>query len=76
MTGGTSGLGAIAVDRLLAEPGTRLLVGARGSASPAADRAETLPVDLASLGSVRRFAAAVGERLGPATIDALILNAG
>jgi NAD(P)-dependent dehydrogenase (short-subunit alcohol dehydrogenase family) len=73
MTGGTSGLGQVAAGRMLAAPGTRLLLGARRPGPPAA---ETLPLDLAHLDSVRSFAAAVGERLGATPIDALVLNAG
>jgi NAD(P)-dependent dehydrogenase (short-subunit alcohol dehydrogenase family) len=73
MTGGTSGLGQLAASRMLAAPGTRLLLGARRQGPPGT---ETLPLDLAHLDSVRSFAAAVGERLGATPIDALVLNAG
>jgi NAD(P)-dependent dehydrogenase (short-subunit alcohol dehydrogenase family) len=73
MTGGTSGLGQVAANRLLATPGTRLLLGARRPGPPAA---ETIPLDLAYLDNVRSFAAAVGERLDAIPIDALVLNAG
>ena len=73
MTGATSGLGQIAASRLLATPDTRLLLGARRPGPP---DAETLPLDLARLDSVRAFAAAVGQRLGATPIDALVLNAG
>jgi NAD(P)-dependent dehydrogenase (short-subunit alcohol dehydrogenase family) len=52
---------------------TWLLLGARRPGPPAA---ETLPLHLAHLDSVRSFAAAVGERLGATPIDALVLNAG
>jgi NAD(P)-dependent dehydrogenase (short-subunit alcohol dehydrogenase family) len=75
MTGGTSGLGQVAADRLLATPATRLLLGTRRPGPPAA-AAETLPLDLTRLDSVRSFAAAVSERLGATPIDALVLNAG
>jgi NAD(P)-dependent dehydrogenase (short-subunit alcohol dehydrogenase family) len=75
MTGGTSGLGQLAASRMLAAPGTRLLLGARRPGPPAAG-AETLPLDLAHLDSVRSFATAVGERLGATPLDALVLNAG
>lgn len=67
MTGGSSGFGAIAVQRFT---GTRLLMGAR---SPSAD---AIPLDLTSLDSVRAFAVTVRERLGDTRIDALVLNAG
>src|SRR4029453_14753733 len=73
MTGGTSGLGQVAANRLLATPSTRLLLGARRPGPPAA---ETIPLDLAYLDSVRSFAAAVGERLGTDPIGTLVLNAG
>jgi NAD(P)-dependent dehydrogenase (short-subunit alcohol dehydrogenase family) len=73
MTGGTSGLGQIAASRMLAAPGTRLLLGARRQGPPGT---ETLPLDLTHLESVRSFAAAVGDRLGATPIDALVLNAG
>lgn len=73
MTGGTSGLGQVAASRMLAAPGTRLLLGARRPGPPAT---ETLPLDLTRLDSVRSFAMAVDERLGAIPIDALVLNAG
>jgi NAD(P)-dependent dehydrogenase (short-subunit alcohol dehydrogenase family) len=73
MTGGTSGLGQVAANRLLATPSTRLLLGARRPGPPAA---ETIPLDLAYLDNVRSFAAAVGGRLDAIPIDALVLNAG
>jgi len=73
MTGGTAGLGKVAAEQMARAPGTRLLLGARNSA---AGSIETLPLDLARLSGVRAFAKAVDERLGPATIDALVLNAG
>lgn len=70
MTGGSAGFGAIAVQRLTQSAGTRLLVGAR---SPSAD---TVPLDLTRLDSVRAFARSVGEQLDDTRIDALLLNAG
>jgi NAD(P)-dependent dehydrogenase (short-subunit alcohol dehydrogenase family) len=73
MTGATSGIGAVAAKRLLAMPETRLIAGARGAA-PAG--LESLPLDLASLASVRAFAAAVIKALDGVLIDALVLNAG
>jgi NAD(P)-dependent dehydrogenase (short-subunit alcohol dehydrogenase family) len=73
MTGATAGFGRVAAEQLLARPGTRLIVGARGAPLPGA---ETLPLDLASLEQVRRFADAVAATLGAGTIDSLILNAG
>ncbi|KPF63442.1 hypothetical protein IP88_13995 [alpha proteobacterium AAP81b] len=76
MTGATAGIGRDAAMRLLARPGTRLIVGARGSGAPAPAGAETLPLDLASLASARAFVAAVEAALGDTPIDALVLNAG
>ncbi|MEU6710218.1 SDR family NAD(P)-dependent oxidoreductase [Nonomuraea sp. NPDC046802] len=70
MTGGTSGLGAHAAERMAAA-GANLLIGAR---RPVQDGLVSL--DLARLDSVRAFASAVGERLGSAPIDVLVLNAG
>jgi NAD(P)-dependent dehydrogenase (short-subunit alcohol dehydrogenase family) len=73
MTGGTSGFGAVAAYRIAAAPDTRLLIGARGTPP---DGIEALPLDLATLTSVRSFAASVIDRLGDAGIDTLVLNAG
>ncbi|MFC3962432.1 SDR family NAD(P)-dependent oxidoreductase [Nocardia jiangsuensis] len=70
MTGGTSGIGAVAVERLRGEH--RVVLGARRPPSGV----ESLPLDLMSLASVRTFAAGVRHRLGAETIDALVLNAG
>ncbi|MFG1945565.1 SDR family NAD(P)-dependent oxidoreductase [Nonomuraea sp. NPDC048826] len=71
MTGGTSGFGAIAAERL-ARDGARLLIGARREA-PAG---EAIPLDLTELASVRSFAESVRARLGTTPVDALVLNAG
>ena len=77
MTGATSGIGAHALARLTARPGTRAIIGARPSATrPALDGVEMLPLDLASLADVRAFAAAVLDRLNGEKIDMLVLNAG
>jgi NAD(P)-dependent dehydrogenase (short-subunit alcohol dehydrogenase family) len=73
MTGGTAGIGLVALEQIRRRSDVRLLVGARGQA-PAG--AESLPLDLARLASVRSFAAAVEEWLGEASIDSLVLNAG
>ncbi|HXW82399.1 MAG TPA: SDR family NAD(P)-dependent oxidoreductase [Acidimicrobiales bacterium] len=74
MTGATSGIGAVALERLVAQPSTEVIVGARASRSVAG--ATVLPLDLASLESTRSFAAAVRERLGDVAINMLALNAG
>ncbi len=76
MTGATGGIGLEAARRLIADPGVRLIVGARTPnrlAGPLRGRAEALPLDLASLASVRAFAA---EAAAGDPIDVLILNAG
>lgn len=73
MTGGTSGFGELAARQVLAAEDVRLLIGARG---PAPTGAESIPVDLTSLESVRAFAESVSTQLGDAEIDALVLNAG
>lgn len=76
MTGATAGLGAHAAQHIAAQPGTRVIIGARGT-SPAVPRgAEVVPLDLASLDSVREFDDAVTRLLGDARIDVLVLNAG
>lgn len=75
MTGATGGLGAKAAAHFTADPGIRLIVGARG-AGRTVPGAQVLPLDLVSLASVRDFAAGVQERLGEDKIDALVLNAG
>jgi len=75
MTGATAGLGAQALQRIAASPGTRVVVGARGSGRIVPSGVEVLPLDLASLASVREFAEAVKRKLG-AQIDVLVLNAG
>lgn len=72
MTGGTSGLGQAAAGRIRSAPDTRLLVGAR----PSLASIGTWPLELASLASVREFAAAVTDELGATDIDTLVLNAG
>jgi hypothetical protein len=73
MTGGTSGLGAVAAKIILRSKNLRLLLGSRGGIISGA---ETVPVDLASLKSVRHFSEEVIRRLEGSFIDVLILNAG
>lgn len=70
MTGGTSGFGAVAADRIRRDGEANLLLGARSESRG------TLPLDLADLDSVRGFAAGVRGRLGAGQMDALVLNAG
>ena len=75
MTGATSGIGANAAVRIAAQPNIRLIIGARGGHS-GPEGAEVIPLDLASLASVRTFADDVKKRLDGAHIDMLVLNAG
>jgi NAD(P)-dependent dehydrogenase (short-subunit alcohol dehydrogenase family) len=76
MTGATAGLGAHAVQRIAAQPDMRVIIGARGSGRTVPRGVEVIPLDLASLASVREFADAVMRQLGDARIDILVLNAG
>jgi NAD(P)-dependent dehydrogenase (short-subunit alcohol dehydrogenase family) len=76
MTGATAGIGLEAAKRLLGRGPCALIVAARNphTAPPLLQRqAELRPADLASLDSVRTFAARL---LGEAPIDAMVLNAG
>jgi NAD(P)-dependent dehydrogenase (short-subunit alcohol dehydrogenase family) len=73
MTGGSRGIGAEALRHLRALPGTRILLGVRGEV-PAG--VTGLPLVLANLASVHRFADAVIAALAGTRIDALVLNAG
>jgi NAD(P)-dependent dehydrogenase (short-subunit alcohol dehydrogenase family) len=75
MTGATAGLGEHAARQILAEPDSRVIIGARGPRS-GPDGTEALPLDLNSLASVRTFADAVKTRLAGSPIDMLVLNAG
>ncbi|WP_230396412.1 SDR family NAD(P)-dependent oxidoreductase [Streptomyces blattellae] len=76
MTGATAGLGAHALQRIAAQPGTRVIVGARGSGPSVPRGVEVVPLDLSSLASVRAFADEVTRQVGDARIDILVLNAG
>ena len=76
MTGATSGFGSYALRYIAAQPNTRVIIGARGSGRTAPPGVEILPLDLASLASVRDFIDAVKRRLGDVRINILILNAG
>ena len=75
MTGATSGIGLNAAVRIASQPNTRLIIGARGGHS-GPQGAEVIPLDLASLASVRTFSDDVKKRTGGAHIDMLVLNAG
>jgi NAD(P)-dependent dehydrogenase (short-subunit alcohol dehydrogenase family) len=71
MTGGSSGLGRVAAGLLATRGGSRLVMGVRAAGTAPAGWAER-PLDLASLASVRAFAADLPD--GP--ITTLVLNAG
>ncbi|MBU6373495.1 MAG: SDR family NAD(P)-dependent oxidoreductase [Alphaproteobacteria bacterium] len=76
MTGATAGIGLVAAQRMKAA-GAALVIGARApnDAPKALSGARLLPLDLASLESVRAFSSAVTTAAaGP--IEALVLNAG
>lgn len=78
MTGGSSGIGEVAVRAMAQSAEHRLVIGARGDVPadfaelPA--RIETYPLDLTGLDSVRHFAAEVSAQVD--RIDVLLLNAG
>jgi NAD(P)-dependent dehydrogenase (short-subunit alcohol dehydrogenase family) len=72
MTGGTSGFGAIAVERMTLAGTARLILGARRTTAVG----EVIPLDLTQLASVRAFATSVRARLDDSPVDALVLNAG
>jgi NAD(P)-dependent dehydrogenase (short-subunit alcohol dehydrogenase family) len=73
MTGATAGIGLAAAEQIRQVPNVRLLLGTRDTSTVSAD---SVPLDLARLASVRSFAATIEERLGGASIDGLVLNAG
>ncbi len=75
ITGGTSGIGAVACDALLTA-GHSLMIGARNRTAAALWKgrgAHIEALDLASLASTRAFAEAIAAF---APVDALVLNAG
>ena len=83
VTGATSGLGLELVRLLLAEPATRVIVGARRPAEARAlrdvadeDRLHILPLDLSSLVSTAAFADAVTKHLSGGRLASIAANAG
>ncbi|WP_207303799.1 SDR family NAD(P)-dependent oxidoreductase [Olivibacter jilunii] len=76
MTGATSGIGAEALKHLVDQADTLILIGVRVKNRTLPKGTEILPLDLASLKSVRQFADDVKKRIGVIPIDVLILNAG
>ncbi|WP_297842605.1 SDR family NAD(P)-dependent oxidoreductase [Pseudomonas sp.] len=67
MTGGTFGLGEATAKQLNASPDIQLIIGGRET---------RLPLELASLDSIRQFARQVLDTLSTTKINALVLNAG
>lgn len=76
MTGGTGGIGAEALNKIIENELATVFVGARNANRTLLNGAKTLPLDLSSLDSVRVFAENVLENIGSQKIDLLILNAG
>lgn len=76
MTGGTSGIGAEALNKITENERATVFVGARNANRTLLNGAKTLTLDLSSLDSVRVFAENVLESIYPHKIDLLILNAG
>jgi protochlorophyllide reductase len=85
MTGGTSGIGRRAVERLLAEhPQWQVMLLARLSRrtdevqalDPAGSRLRIIPADLSDLASVERACEDVVAHLAASPIDVMALNAG
>lgn len=76
MTGATSGFGTYTLQQIAGQPNTRVIIGARGTGRTAPPGVEIIPLDLASLTSVRDFADTVKRQLGDARVDILLLNAG
>lgn len=73
MTGGTSGLGAVAAKNILQAPNCKLFLGYRNNK---VNGAEHLSLYLNSLQSVRDFTSEVIQTIGSAKINVLICNAG
>ncbi len=84
LTGATSGLGFETARGLARDPGRRIIAGARAPGAASALRAAVPPerltlleLDLGSLASVRRFAAAVRQEFGAGgRLDGIACNAG
>jgi len=75
MTGATSGIGKEAAQLFAQQLETRVIVGARGNGRIVPENTVVFPLDLASLDSVRSFAANVKRQLRQTAIDVLVLNA-
>lgn len=76
MTGGTGGFGAHALRHLASQTNMRVIVGIRDLTREVPEGVEVLPLDLASLESVRQFADMLKWTLHGAEINVLVLNAG
>ncbi|MFD2969311.1 SDR family NAD(P)-dependent oxidoreductase [Sphingobacterium bambusae] len=76
MTGGTSGIGAEALNKIRENEDNTVFVGARHGNRTLQNGARALTLDLSSLESVRAFAENIQQSIQPHKIDLLILNAG
>lgn len=83
MTGATSGLGLDTITQLSKQPNTKIIIGARNpekarqlEAVAHNNRIRVLPLDLASLDSVRHFVSAVKALLRNQRLTSVGLNAG
>jgi len=76
MTGGTSGIGAEALNTIREKKDTTVFVGARNANTLLPNGAKTFMLDLSSLDSVSSFAENIKQNIHPQKIDVLILNAG
>jgi NAD(P)-dependent dehydrogenase (short-subunit alcohol dehydrogenase family) len=74
MTGGSSGIGAFAIEKFRQIENAKVIVGVRNK--KLINGVETLELDLTSLESVRKFAIEVIKRAGDEKITSLVLNAG
>lgn len=76
MTGATNGFGKHTLKHLASMPNTRIIIGARGSNRDVPAGVEVLPLDLASLKSVRSFSIMLKQAIGDEAIDLMVFNAG
>lgn len=76
MTGGTSGFGAVAAERLRSAGARIVLASRRPPAEASPDDAASPAFDAASLASVRTFGERVRDACDPRGFDAIVLNAG
>ncbi|WP_202986217.1 SDR family NAD(P)-dependent oxidoreductase [Flavobacterium pokkalii] len=75
MTGVSSGIGLHAINKITKQLNTKIIVGARDCRKKMPENVQIIPLDLASLSSVRTFAEQLIKELNGG-IDLLVLNAG